>query len=146
MWGVEVMGYKMFSNDAEVLKRFKETRNATIEFNEEKYYAGASLLFTPIYAKFSFLGQKISHFDMYVAPGLGVTKTLDAHITPSIAVGQKFWITPKWNIRLEYRWLRFNDKTPTSEGITAKKNGGPGYFEDTVTDQNLIFGISYLFN
>lgn len=146
LWGAELMGYHMLNSDSSVLKRFKETRNATIEFNQERFYFGASALFTPIYAKFSFLGKKISHFDLYVSPGIGITRTTEVRPTVSLGVGQKFWVTPKWNIRLEYRWMRYSDRVNTNEGATAAKNGGPGYFDDTVTNQNLMLGVSYLFN
>lgn len=145
-WGVEVMGWKAFTTDSSVLKRFKETRGATIEFNEEKYYVGAHALWTPIYAKFSFLGIKISHFDMYLSPGLGVTKTNANRFTQGIGVGQKFWLSPKFNLRWEYRWLRYQDRINTSEGATAVRNGGPGYYDDTVNNQNLMIGVSFLFN
>lgn len=143
--GVELLGYKMMTSDSSILKRFKETRGATIEFNQEHYYLGIGPQFTPIYGKFSFFGKKISHFDLYVTPNIGITKTLDNHFTYGVGVGQKFWLSPKWNIRVEYRWTHYTDKTPTNEGATATRNGGPGYFEDGVNNQNLMFGISYLF-
>ncbi|MEW6056233.1 MAG: outer membrane beta-barrel domain-containing protein [Bdellovibrionota bacterium] len=146
LWGVEVMAYKMLSSDSAVVKRFKETRNASVEFNEEEQYIGISPHFTPIYAKFSFLGKKISHFDLYIAPNLGLTKTNEYRFTYGLGVGQKFWLSPKWNIRVEYRWMQYKDRVNTNEGQTAIRNGGPGYFEDTVNNQNLMFGISYLFN
>lgn len=145
-WGVEAMGYKMFTSDAHVLQRFKENTGSTIDYNKERYYLGVGPVFTPIYAKFSLLGKKISHFDMYVTPNLGATRTNELRFTYGIAVGQKFWITPKWNFRVEYRWMQYSDKVNASSGSYATKNGGPGYFTDTVTDQNLMFGISYLFN
>jgi outer membrane beta-barrel protein len=145
MWGAEIMGYKAFTSDSSVLTRFKETRGATIEFNEEKYYFGAHAMFTPIYAKFSFLGIKISHFDMYISPGLGVTKTNANRFTQGVGVGQKFWLSPKFNIRWEYRWLRYGDRINTSEGATAVRNGGPGYYNDTVNNQNLMIGVGFLF-
>lgn len=144
--GAELMAYKMFATQSHVLSRFQETTGATIEFNPEKYYIGGSAIITPIYGKFSLLGKKISHFDLYLAPGAGMTKTIGAHFTPSIGVGQKFWISPKWNFRVEYRWMQYHDSIPTTQGTSAVKNGGPGYFEDIITNQNLIFGVSYLFN
>lgn len=143
--GVEVMGYKMLADDSAILTRFKETRGATIEYNKETYYVGIGAQFTPIYAKFSLLGKKISHFDMYVTPNIGITHTIANRFTFGVGVGQKFWVTPKWNIRVEYRWMRYDDKVPTNEGATATRNGGPGFFEETVNNQNLMFGISYLF-
>jgi hypothetical protein len=41
--------------------------------------------------------------------------------------------------------MRYNDRVETREGSTATRNGGPGYYDDTVNNQNLLFGISYLF-
>jgi outer membrane beta-barrel protein len=146
MFGAELMGYKMFASDAHILARFKESTGATIEYNKEAFYGGASLIFTPIYGKFSVFGKKISHYDLYIAPGMGVTKTTALRPTPSIGVGQKFWLSPKWNFRIEYRWSRYNDRIDTTQGTTATKNGGQGYFDDVITNQNLMFGISYLFN
>lgn len=143
--GVEVMSYKMITDDSSILTRFKETRGATIEYNRERYYIGIGPQITPIYAKFSFLGKKISHFDMYVTPNAGVTRTVENRFTYGVGVGQKFWVTPRWNIRVEYRWMRYDDRVPTSEGATAVRNGGPGFFEETVNNQNLIFGFGYLF-
>ncbi|MBI3557142.1 MAG: outer membrane beta-barrel domain-containing protein, partial [Deltaproteobacteria bacterium] len=146
MWGAELMGYKMLASDSHVLSRFKDATGSTIDFNQERYYLGASALFTPIYGKFSLFGNKISHFDIYLAPGAGITKTNAAHFTPSMGVGQKFWITPRWNFRVEYRWMRYDDTINASTGTAAIKNGGTGSFSDTITNQNLMFGISYLFN
>lgn len=146
MWGAELMGYKMFTNDSHILRTFKETRNATVEFNAERYYAGASALFTPVYGKFSFLGKKISHFDLYLSAGGGVVMTTAMRPAVSAGLGQKFWVSPKWNFRVEYRWMRYNDRVNTTQGATAVQNGGVGFYEDTVNDQNLLFGISYLFN
>lgn len=143
--GAEIMAHKMYNSDSSVVTRFKETRGATVAFNEEKYFMGATMLFTPIYGKFSLFGKKISHFDLYLSPGLGVTKTNDLRFTTCLGVGQKFWVSPHFNVRIEYRWNRYNDKIYTSEGATAVRNGGPGYFEQITNDQNLMFGISYLF-
>ena len=146
MWGAEVMGYKTYGSDSQVLSSFKTATGTTIDFNPESYYMGASALFTPIYGKFSLFGKKISHFDLYLAPGMGVTKTVALRPTPSMAVGEKFWITPKWNFRIEYRWMRYSDDVSATTGSQAIKNGGAGNFSQTVTNQNLMFGISYLFN
>jgi outer membrane beta-barrel protein len=144
--GAEFMSYSMYSSDSHVVSRFKEQFGTGVSFNPEHYFAGLSFLWTPIYAKFSFLGKKISHFDMYVAPGGGIMKTNTNRATMSLGVGEKFWITPKWNLRVEYRWMRYGDRIFTDQGAAATKNGGPGFFDDTINDQNLLFGISYLFN
>lgn len=145
MWGFEFMAYSMLNEDSRVVEKFKATRGATIEFNEEKNYLGGHVMFSPIYGKFSFLGKKISHFDLYISPGFGVTKTTAYRPTPTIALGQKFWISNSFNVRLEYRFFRYTDRVNTNEGATAARNGGPGYYEDTVNVQNLLIGISYLF-
>lgn len=146
VFGAEVLGYHMFSTDSLILSRFQQTTGSTVEFNQEHYYLAVGPVITPIYGKFSLLGKKIAHFDLYVTPNIGITRTNADRITPGVGVGEKFWISPNWNLRFEYRWMRYTDTVDTSQGSTAVKNGGSGTFTDTMTNQNIMLGVSYLFN
>lgn len=143
--GVEVMGQKIFASDSMILQKFQNETGTTIEYNKEQYAASAALIFTPIYAKFSFLGQKISHFDLFVSPGVGITKTTTNNLTLQFGVGQKFWLTPRWNIRAEYRWSHYTNQVEATRGALATRSGGSGSFDDTVNNYNLLLGVSFLY-
>ena len=125
-------------------KKFLNAQERDVYKRQEKQFIGLAAPITPMYAKFQFLGKKIGHFDVYVAPGFGLMKTVANRFALTMAVGQRYFITTWMFIKLEYKFIHYNDKVDTKEGATAVKNGGPGYYSDSVSDHMFNFGISFL--
>ncbi|MGZ6263052.1 MAG: outer membrane beta-barrel domain-containing protein [Bdellovibrionota bacterium] len=117
----------------------------TPDFNGENHQMVLSGGWTPIYAKFALLGKQISHFEMYLAPGIGITNTAADHLSGHLTIGQKFFITEHLLFRLEWRITKFTDQITTTQGSTSKANGGPGYVNESETTHNIIFGLGVMY-
>lgn len=141
----EASFHKISSTDNEFLNSVRNRYGFTPDFNRQNRQYVLSAGWTPIYAKFSLLGKKISHFEMYVAPGIGMTQTADNHMSGHFTVGQKFFLTELFLFRLEWRMSRFTDKVNTPQGATSRANGGPGFVEQSVSNHNIIFGLGVMF-
>ncbi len=142
---VEASGHKIENSDNEFLNSVRSRFGFTPDFNRQTYQYVLAGGWTPIYAKFSLLGQKISHFEMYFAPGIGMTKTAENHLSGHFTVGQKFFLTDHFLFRLEWRMSRFKDTVNTPQGATSRANGGPGFVEQSITTHNIIFGLGVMF-
>jgi outer membrane beta-barrel protein len=142
---VEVSHMKVSNQDNDFLNSVRSRFGFTPDFNREDSQSVLSAGWTPIYAKFSLLGKKISHFEMYVAPGIGRTKTIDNHTSAHFTIGQKFYITEHILFRLDWRMSRYTDRIITTQGATSRANGGPGYVDQTDTTHNIIFGLGWMF-
>lgn len=142
---VEASHHKVSNQDNEFLNAVRNRYGFTPDFNRESSQDVINFGWTPIYAKFSLLGKKISHFEMYLAPGVGRTKTLENHFSGHFTVGQKFFLTDHLLFRLEWRMSRYKDRITTTQGSTSKANGGPGYVDQTDTTHNIIFGLGWMF-
>jgi len=141
----EVSGHKINNSDNDFLTSVRTRFGFTPDFNRqtEQYVLAGG--WTPIYAKFSLLGQKISHFEMYLAPGIGITKTAANHLSGHLTIGQKFFLTDTFLFRVEWRMSKFTDKVSTPQGSTSLANGGPGFVEQSITTHNIIFGLGVMF-
>lgn len=144
-WFVEGSYHKISSKDGEFLTSVQKQYGFTPNFNREESQAALQLGWVPIYAKFSLLGQKISHFEMYLAAGPGLTKTLDNHLSGHFTVGNKFYITENFLFRIDWRMSRYKDKVAARSGSLSVANGGPGFYEQTETTHNIIFGLGWMF-
>lgn len=142
---LEVSQHKISNEDNEFLNAVRNRYGFTPDFNRESQQTVLAAGWTPIYAKFSLLGKKISHFEMYFAPGIGRTKTLENHLSGHFTIGQKFYITDHILFRLEWRMSRYTDRIITTQGATSKANGGPGYVDQADTTHNIIFGLGWMF-
>lgn len=78
-------------------------------------YIGASLNYSPIYAKMSLLGYKILYFDLILSGHLGQTTYEQMHqdgdisqtaMTFGLGVSQIFYLNRHWSMRLDFtnRW------------------------------------------
>jgi len=143
-WFVEASYHKISSKDGDFLTSVQRQYGFTPNFNREESQAALQLGWVPIYAKFSLLGKKISHFEMFLAGGPGMTKTLDNHLSGHLTVGNKFYITENFLFRLDWRMSRYKDKVVATSGALKAPNG-PGFFEQTETTHNIIFGLGWMF-
>ncbi|HEY8279634.1 MAG TPA: outer membrane beta-barrel domain-containing protein [Bdellovibrionota bacterium] len=133
------------NSDNELLESIRRRYNFRPDFNEENRQQVLSFGWTPIYAKFSLLGKKISHFEMYFAPGIGITDTGESHLSGHLTIGQKFFITEHLLFRLDWRISKYKERVNTPQGSSSLPNGGPGYVEQTETTHNIIFGLGVMF-
>ncbi len=144
-WATEISTLNVNNKESNFLKSVKERYGFTPDFNPEKSQHNISMLWTPIYAKFSSLGKKISHFETYLGPGIGVTETTEMHFTKIFQIGEKFFINDHLIFRLEWKISQYTDKVNATRGAPSIANGGPGYFQQPITRHNIIFGIAWLF-
>ncbi|RYZ98941.1 MAG: outer membrane beta-barrel domain-containing protein [Proteobacteria bacterium] len=144
-WFVEASHHRFSSEDNDFVKSIGQRYGFRPDFNRENHQSALQVGWTPIYAKFSLLGNKISHFEMYLAAGAGITNTLANHFTAMVTVGQKFYLTEHLLFRIDWRISSYNDRINTPQGATSIDKGGPGYVEQRETTNNIIFGLGWMF-
>jgi outer membrane beta-barrel protein len=144
-WFVEGSYLNISSSDNDFVGSLRQRFNFRPDFNYERSQALLQVGWVPIYAKFSLLGEKISHFELYLAAGGGVTKTVANRFTGAFTVGNKFFITDHLLFRLEWRMTRYTDRIETTQGSTSIDKGGPGYFEQGERKNNIVFGLGWMF-
>jgi outer membrane beta-barrel protein len=106
-------GLKSFLEDSDI-----GLKSADIREFIEMYY-NASILWSPIYGKISFLGTKLTHFDTFVGLGVGFFHTrareddtnpdFQSRLKPSAntVLGFRWHVTDLINVRTEYRHYFF---------------------------------------
>jgi len=144
-WFVELSHHKYSNTDNDFLNSLQVRYGFRPDFNRVTVQSAFQIAWVPIYAKFTLLGKKISHFELYLAAGPGLTKTTQDNFTGIFTVGNKFYITQNLLFRLEWRMSRYKDKVSTLSGSTATRNGGSGSVEQTETTHNIIFGLGWMF-
>jgi outer membrane beta-barrel protein len=144
-WATEISTLRLSHQKSDFLTAVENQYGFTPDFNREVSQHTVAMVWTPIYAKFALLGKKVSHFETYIAPGLGLTKTLSNHLTGHLSIGEKFFITEHMILRLEWKMSRYTDSIRASTGAYSTSNGGPGFYKQTDTVHNLLFGLGWLF-
>ena len=144
-FATEISYLKLHATNSELLNSVRTQFAFTPNFNQENSQLSAAMLWTPIYAKFGFLGKKISHFETYLGPGIGLTKTAEQHLTKHLVIGEKFFITEHFIFQIAWKMSWYTDKVTVSQGTYAIVNGGPGYISPNVTRHNLLFGFGWMF-
>jgi len=142
---VEASYLKITNSDNQLLTSVQNQFGFTPDFNREDKQYMLGLGWTPIYAKFALLGKEISHFEMYLEPGIGITHTADNHMSGHLTIGQKFFLTQNLLFRIDWRMTRFTDTVTITQGALSKRNGGPGVADQTQTTHNIIFGIGVMY-
>lgn len=78
--------------------------------NEPNWYLGGEVMGSLLYGKLSVLGKAIIHYDFHVIGGLGAMSTESGkYFTPSIGVGQQFFITRNITLRTDYRLMVYSE-------------------------------------
>lgn len=84
-----------------------------------RQFYNISVLWSPVYGKVSFLGQKLTHFDVFLGAGLGLMFTegyespenpdlqSKSKLAANIALGFRWHINNQFSIRTEYRHYFF---------------------------------------
>jgi outer membrane beta-barrel protein len=65
--------------------------------------AQASVLWAPLYGKFSWFASKAVHFNTYLVWGASALRMTHSgmHAGVHVGVGQRFWVYPHWALRVE---------------------------------------------
>lgn len=142
---IEAQYFQFSSRSTNFLTSVQDQFNFTPDFNVPETQIMGSILWTPIYAKFSLLGRKISHFETYIGASAGSTKTSQAQFTWGTVVGERFFITEWLVFKVEWRMTKYTDKINVSQGSFATRNGGPGFVEASETKHNMVIGFSVIF-
>lgn len=142
---VEASYIKINNSPNDLLNSVQQQYGFTPNFNTESRQEVLAVGWTPIYAKFALLSHEISHFEMYFAPGVGITRTVDDHVSEHFTIGQKFFLTEHLLFRLDWRISHFTDHVNVTTGSAAVSHGGPGYLEPTYTTHNIMFGFGVMF-
>lgn len=157
-WFIEASHHKFSNSDNDFLASLKTSYGFRPDFNRMDSQSAVLVGWVPIYAKFSLLGKKISHFELYLAAGAGLTKTSGDVIDPDLGrrrennnltgiltVGNKFYLTEHLLFRVDWRMSRYKDKVTATQGTPSRARGGPGYVEQTETTHDIMFGLGWMF-
>lgn len=144
-WAFEASHLQISNSQSDFLKSVQKQYGFTPDFNSEKSQSMGFVTWAPVYGKFAFLGTKISHFDVYVSAGAGVTETVDQNFSYGYAFGNRLYVWKNLSVRVEFRVVSYRDKITQTQGTAAIRNGGPGYVIDDITRRNLVFGVGWMF-
>ena len=135
-WFIEAAAHTVSNSDSKLLTDVRRIASVTPNFNKITNQYRFSVLWVPIYAKFTFLGKKISHFDTFVGGGLGITEANGNNFTQYVNVGEKFFITSHLLLRLEWLISYYNETVVLTDNTRSKQS----------TTKNIImFGLGWLF-
>lgn len=130
----------IFKKDTE-LAQFLEAENVNpFPRDRQLYRAGANVLWTPLYGKFSFLGTKLAHFDWYIGAGVNVVGTenpAEGDTTSTFtSIAPEASIITGWNLHLHERWaLRLDYR----QGILPRDGGGVAYPSEISLGASVFF-------
>ncbi len=114
--------------------------------------AHALFVWNPLYGKWSFLNNKLTHFDANLVVGGGVVSvdrpTADRtdnvqEIVPELVVGlgAHFLLSENWVVRADGRFYVF----PGFQSDFETEDEGEGFFDSLVIPTEFKLGVSYLF-
>lgn len=95
---------------------------------------------TPYYGKLSITNQTVANMALYGTAGVG-TYNVDGqnNFAMSGGLGAKFYLTSRFNLRLDYRWLFFNARDPIGS-VGGVELGNRQQFNSILT-----VGLGFLF-
>lgn len=101
---VNVVYWKHFVNPSSALQTFEGTLGATTNNNPPSHFFGLEGVFSLIYGKISFLGEKIIYYDLHMIGGLGRTTTRNGdYLTPYAGIGQNIYFSKVTSLQVDYR-------------------------------------------
>jgi outer membrane beta-barrel protein len=84
--------------------------NSNTSTNDPRWYLGSEVMASILYGKLSLIGKAIIHYDFHFIGGLGMTSTYSGnYFTPSVGVGQQFYITRWMTLRADYRLMIYKE-------------------------------------
>ncbi len=143
--GASLVGWKYSVKPSNALKTL-QAGGKQANTVEPKQYLGSELTGSFLYGKLSLMGASIIYYDMHLTGGAGVTKTENdsAAFTGSVGIGQRFYITKNFSLRMDYRLQTFN-ATEKEKEITARLgevNGRLRHYNHVLgLELNVMFGV-----
>jgi len=142
-FSVSLLAWKNFVSPSAALKTFEASSSgATANTNKPESYFGGEAVGSLLYGKLSLLGAAIIYYDLHLLGGLGMTSTESGNnITPHVGVGQRFFISKHFSLRLDFRLMYYRETIlekviPTKLGqVQGKRNN----FTNTIN-----LGIDFL--
>jgi outer membrane beta-barrel protein len=136
------IGWKYNVRDSTAQQAFVTSVGARSNSNPPTRYFGLEGNASLLYGKLSFIGRKIIYYDLAFSAGLGQTGTLNGdYLTPSVGVGQRFYITQRLSLRIDYRLHSFKEDIIDRTTI-SRFNQKIG--ERTNNTSTIFFGLSFL--
>ena len=141
--GVSALYWRDFVGGSSALTTFEEFSGATANTNLPKAYLGAEGQGSLLYGKLSVLGKAIIYYDLHATAGMGLTYTESGnYFTPSLGLGQRFYLSKNISLRFDYRIMHYNENiiekvVPTKLG---EIRGERSNWTNTVT-----LGLDFLF-
>lgn len=150
--GVEVGGQYLIANKTDLLGFFESRNVETFDPDtdlEDKmmWRANASFVWSPLYGKWAFLNNKITHFDFNLAVGAGVVGVnrpnverteASSAIEPELVFGPgaHFFLTENWLLRADGRFYVYRG---------AETDTTTGFFDRLQMPIEFLLGGTYLF-
>ena len=105
-----IVGFKDLVGPSSALSTFQSTEGATTDTNPPNYYLGGEMMASLLYGKLSVVGQSIIYYDFYMMAGGGATNTLTGtYATPSVGLGQRFYLSRVLSLRLDYHLMYYRE-------------------------------------
>ncbi len=107
-WGASLVGLKYAVSPSNALKTLRRGRKEANTVAPE-FYLGGEATGSFLYGKLSLLGASIIYYDMHVTGGGGLTRTENDSAAPTVSagIGQRFYITKAFSLRMDYRFQTF---------------------------------------
>lgn len=142
-FSANLLYWKYFVKNSGDLETFQDTRGATANTNEPKYYFGGEVTGSFLYGKLALFASKIIYFDMNVTGGVGMIDTeTGKNFAPSIGLGQRYFLSKYFSLKVDYRMLVYHEDIPEKQ-ITNKLGTIAG--SRTNFSHNVTLGIDFLF-
>jgi outer membrane beta-barrel protein len=153
--GVELTYHAADAKKNTLVQGFISQFQTSPDHNLLKDFVGLSYVFTPIYAKLSFMDTRIVHFDMSISPGIGMTRyeqqlndrTLSPTSTPtfSLDITQQFFLTGNLALRFDVRNRFYREELLKWKGSGLTVPTGTVLRTETTTNTIVVFGLTYFF-
>jgi outer membrane beta-barrel protein len=149
-WGAEISQMNAFLVDNDATDQFVREHRTVPNHNRLKSATSANFMFVPLYAKMSFLDQKIIYFDMGISLGLGSTTYEIANDTGdktaygsswNLNVFQHYFFTQHFAFRVDYRnmWTTEEKERYRVGGASLDRKLG----NTTINDTSLMMGLTF---
>ena len=141
IFGFNLLYWKYYVSPSAALLTFQEFRGATTNTNNPIGYYGLEASASPLYGKLSLIGKKIIYYDFFFLAGFGITQTETGNYkTPSIGLGQRFFISQFFALRADYHLMQYHE-TIVEKTIPNKLHQPVGE-RDNLTN-SLTIGIEF---
>jgi outer membrane beta-barrel protein len=139
-----LVGMRYWSTGSTALT-FLENKGGKYNINPLYNYYGLDVKAALIYGKLSVVGKAIIHYDLHIAGGAGFTAGESGKdFTPSIGIGQQFYLAKRTSVFFDYRLKRFTE-VELQKAVTVPSQYYQPAGERTKYNNEFTLGVSFLF-